>query len=368
MKVLLCNDTAVKSHIGCQAVSNAHARMLGRLGHKVHRRYFVNELKPAVQGGFADMVKHLERNEEFLSAVSDVDAVVVNGEGSIHHGGGLDLLAALHIAKKRGKAALLVNCLFQDVEVDPEVLNSLDYFSVREVRSYHYAVSRGIRCVQQFDSIVAADFSGKSRGIGRKILVTDWTKSSDALVGETSARLLSEEVVAGHATRPFPLHCAAARKEWNCAVASLSESATVVTSRHHGIYLAILAGVPVIALQGNTWKVPGLLESFRVPLPLSTTYEEVTSHLKSLDPIKRAVAAARAELLDAGDLQHFSILGRGSDSSGEQEEVARLAAHIALRPSLLRRDAELIESRRKKERKRARAIRPPSFWYKLSIA
>jgi hypothetical protein len=357
MKVLLCNDTAIKSHIGCQAVSNAHARMLGRLGHKVQRRYFVNELSPKRQCSFADMVRHLERNEEFISALAEVEAVIVNGEGTIHHDGGLDLVAALYIAKKRGKAALLVNCLFQNVEIDPDVLNSLDYFSVRDARSFHYAASRGIRCVQRFDSIVAADFSGKNRQADRNIKVTDWTKSSDALAGEISARLLTEKSVANHGTALFPLHCASARKDWDCAVASLAEAVAVVTSRHHGIYLGILAGVPTIALHGNTWKVPGLLDSLGIPVPLCTTYQEVRTQLASLDSIKKVVAAARNQLLDASDLQHFSILGRGSDSAGEQDEVARLSAHIAARPSLLRRDVAVIKSRRRRERKRARAAR-----------
>jgi hypothetical protein len=364
MKVLLCNDTATKSHIGCQAVSNAHARMLGRLGHKVERRYFVNELKTSSPDKFDEIVNELERNEEFLSAVSEVDAVIVNGEGTIHHGGGLVLLAALHVAKKQRKAALLVNCLFEDVDIDPAIVNAFDYFSVREARSYAYAVSRGLRCVQHFDSIVAADFSGGGQAVGHKLMVTDWTKSSDHLVGEISSRMLLPEVASRFDTQFFPVHCHEARSDWKHAVATLSEAKGVVTSRHHGCYLAILAGVPLIALKGNTWKGPGLLESFRTPLPLCTTFRDVEERLASLEGLKAAVERARDELLEAKELQHFSILGRGSDSTGEQEEVERLAQHVASRPQLLERDAEIIDKRRRKELRRIQADRPRPFWKK----
>lgn len=364
MKVLLCNDTATKSHIGCQAVSNAHARMLGRLGHKVERRFFVNELKASSRDNFNEIVNELERNEEFLSAVSEVDAVAVNGEGTIHHGGGLVLLAALHVAKKQRKATLLVNCLFEDVDVDPAIINSFDYFSVRDARSYAYAVSRGLRCVQRFDSIVAAEFSGRSQAVGPKLMVTDWTKSSDHLVGEISSRMLLPEFASRFDTHFFPLHCHEARSNWNGAVATLSEAKGVVTSRHHGMYLAILAGVPVIALKGNTWKGPGLLESFRTSLPLCTTFQDVEERLASPESLRVAVARARDELLEAKELQHFSILGRGSDSTGEKEEEARLAMHVASRPHLLQRDAELIDSRRRKEMRRLHTDRPEPIWKK----
>ncbi len=360
MKVLLCNDTGTKSHIGCQAVSNAHARMLGRLGHRVNARFFVNELSDGGHDRFADIVAGLERDERFSAALSEVDAVIVNGEGTIHHGGGLALLAALHIAKKKHKAALLVNCLFQDVPIDESIINSFDYFSVREPRSHAYAQSRDIRCVQRFDSIVAAQFAGKLNDLAGMVLVTDWAKSSDQRVGKPSTQvLLSHEFGA----RPvlFPIHGELAISNWSSSVSTLSTAKALVTSRHHGIYLAILAGIPFVALKGNTWKGEGLLESFNVKLPMVETYDQIKATLSNTSGLQRVVSEAQAKLFGAADLQHFAVLGTGSDSS-EAEELTGLRSEIDSRVLLRRKDAQKILLRRQQEKDWQKRLRPEHSW------
>ena len=349
MKVLLCNDTGTKSHIGCQAVSNAHARMLGQLGHKVVERYFVNELKGKKYDRFDDYIKAIERNDTFMASLSKVDAVIVNGEGTIHHGAGLDLLAALVVAKRNRKATLLVNCLFQEVPIEAETINSFDYFSVREPLSFEYAKSKGIRVQQNFDSILAAKFDAPTNPQRRSIIaVTDWTKSSNSSVGKPSTIFLQSKNKSIDAEF-FPLHSHEARTRWQQALTILAEHQAVVTSRHHGIYLALLAGAPVVVLKGNSWKAEGLLKQLRIDIPEAKNFQEALRQVRDITLLKDSFHNAREQLLEASHLQHFSLLGQGSDSSGVEEELQHLNLQIVAKPKLIGKDQSSISRRRRQE-------------------
>lgn len=360
MKVMICNDTATKSHVGCRAVSDAHARMLGRLGHKVAARFFVNEIRTDGVDRFDDIVTVVERDERFMAALETVDAVIVNGEGTIHHGSGLALLAALRIAKRRGKATLLVNCLLQDVPVDSEVIDAFDHLSVREVRSFDYARSRGIRCVMTFDSIVAARFVAAPSDLGGKIVVTDWTAKNNPGAGEASMRLAASTDL-GADIALFEVHGARGSLDaWPAAVSALAAARAVVSSRHHGVYLAGLAGVPFIALRGRTWKGEGLIESLGGGLPMAARYDELREAIDRIDDCRPAYSAAFRKLADAADLQHFHILGKGDDST-EDAEVAQLRRDVEARPDLCAIDDKNVRSRRKQEAGWRKELRPSLF-------
>jgi Polysaccharide pyruvyl transferase len=351
MKILLCNDTGSKSHIGCQAVSNAHARMIGRLGHEVHKRYFVGEIKHKPQSSFSDYVRLLSRDEPFLSALEGVDAVAVNGEGTIHHNNGLSLIAVLCIAKQRKKATFLVNSLFQAMDIEPDVLNGFDYVSVRDSLSHDYAVSLGIRALHRFDSIVAARFFDGAPPQFFGTVITDWTKSSDSVVGPIMAKIVS-----GDAGPPsadfFPLHVRGAHDTWMDAIGKLSNASAVVTSRHHAAYIACMAGVPLIALKSHTWKMDGLLRSLGAGMTTVSSIDEVKNCLGNLKGLKEASLAARKRLSEGTEMQHFAMLGQGSALGGEQgelRELRKLDQDIKSRPSLLRKDLRQMDRRRKRE-------------------
>jgi len=267
MKVMLCNDTGTKSHVGCQAVSDAHARMLGRMGHIVHHRYFVNELAGHARPGLAETVAALERDDKVMETLNRSDAVIVNGEGTLHHGRGLEYVALLVLAKRLGKAALLVNALFQEMEADAEALNSLDAFFVRDTLSEAYARARGIRCAHAPDSILAAGFTPTPRpDFHGDLVVTDWHKSRDGDIGAASISFLAD-APNDAPYRFFPLHARQARGQWAGAMSAMGTSRLVVTARHHGVYLALMAGVPFVPLESNSWKIRATVESLRTGPP-----------------------------------------------------------------------------------------------------
>ncbi|MEM7530438.1 MAG: hypothetical protein AAF416_22855, partial [Pseudomonadota bacterium] len=193
MKILLANDTATKSHIGCQAVSDAHARLLGRAGHRVTCRLFVNALRGFARGSFAETVGTLERQEALMAQLDAADALVVNGEGTLHHGNGIPWLALLALAQQRGKATLLVNALYQEMSVGTDVLARLDAFFVRDPLSAAYVKGLGIGCREAPDSIVAARFSESPRiTFDGGLVVTDWVKKRDGDVGAAMTALMAD--------------------------------------------------------------------------------------------------------------------------------------------------------------------------------
>jgi len=352
MRILLCNDTGTKSHIGCLGVSDAHARLLGRAGHRVEYRCFVNDLAHyARKKTPAETTALLTRDEELMARIEAVDAVIVNGEGTIHHNGGHEYISLLKLAKQKGKAALLVNSLFQDLntEIDPDVMNSLDAFFVRDPRSLAYAKSLGIRCSYAPDSVVEAQF-GNRPGVDYAggLLVTDWVGSREEDVGVALLRLLSS----GPTNSPhrfFPLHSSEMRATWRSAVESLKTARLLVTGRYHAMYLAVLAGTPFVAMASNSWKIQGFLESVGLNQPILSNYAELSGNLEALAASRSSLAEARDRLLGARPLKIFEVLGKGSEATSEDEEISRLEAQVLARPDRLHQDKCSIAQTRVRE-------------------
>lgn len=259
-RAALFNDTGTTAHVGCLAVSDAHNRMLARNGVEVAYRFFVGQLAGMWRGDAAATMEHISRS--FLhNVIAGVDAVVVNGEGTIHHGAGQELLAILAYAQALGKRTLLVNCVLQ--ELPPgwfDTLRRLDDLTCREPRTHAYLAAHDVPARVVLDSIVEAGFAGRAAAgdFRDRIVVTDHHALRDGDVGSALKGLMTR----GDCIY-FPLEHPSHHREWQLAVASLREARLVVTGRHHGVYLAALAGVPFIALGSNTWKVEGTLELFR---------------------------------------------------------------------------------------------------------
>ena len=108
MRILLANETGSVPHLGCRAVADGHARLLGRAGHAVADRLFLNALRGHEVGDDRDVVAAIERDTHLMGRVAAVDAVVVNGEGTIHHGAGRGWLGLLQAAQNMGKLTLIV--------------------------------------------------------------------------------------------------------------------------------------------------------------------------------------------------------------------------------------------------------------------
>jgi hypothetical protein len=190
--------------------------------------------------------------------LSAVHAVIVNGEGTIHHGGGLHLLAILAGAQEMRLPTFLVNAVFQECEQDLQTLRQLDDFTVRDAASSACLKRLGVPHRIVLDSIFEAPFeAAPAHDFRGKIVVTDWHLARAGDVGAASEKLLNE---LGAGAVFYPLDSPEREHDWRQALADFQQARLVVTGRHHGLCLAALAGVPFVALGSNTWKIEGMLE------------------------------------------------------------------------------------------------------------
>jgi hypothetical protein len=256
MKVLLFNDTGSWPHVGCLAVSYAHQKMLAREGIEVIRRFFVNEYVELWRGN-RDSTELALRHSELPDLMSDVDAVIVNGEGTIHHGAGLHLLAILDLALSLGKGAFLVNAVIQEVGAYEDTLVRLTDLVVRDARTAQYLEEMGARPRLVPDSILEADFyPGHDDSFKDKIIFTDchWSRHDVfEQLGSAYATLADQAI-------HFPLEAPERFDDWRSSLMKFRAAKLIITGRHHGVYLALMAKTPFIALPSNTWKIEGLID------------------------------------------------------------------------------------------------------------
>lgn len=325
MRVMLLNDTASVPHIGCQAVSDAHARLLGAAGHIVSTRYFVGELARFALPDEEAAIQAVLGEAQLRAQIEACEAVVVNGEGTLHHGAGSEYFAVLGAAQRLGRATLIVNAVFEAHQGWQQVLSRLDDFCVRDAASASCAHRLGLRCRLQPDSILGAQFDApKFIDLRDQIVVTDWHPARDHDVGATLRTILG----AVEGSVYFPMLHGIHAHLWRGALAAWSEAACIITARHHGVYLAVAAGRPFVALPSNTQKIEGLFQAAGVGIPLCTTTGEVEAALgfafEHLAEYEKLTAYLRSFL----PLQTFSALGQSVGETTAQAEVERLHAQL----------------------------------------
>lgn len=185
-----------------------------------------------------------------------IDAVVVNGEGTIHHTGGQHLIDVLRAAQRLGRPTHLVNAVLQDCDAHQDVLQRLTSCTVRDLSSSAYLDRLGVPHVVVFDSILEANFLKRpSADLTGQVIVTDVHGSRT----DVAAALQTVLARLGTAATYYPLNDEHRAANWRATVADWRQAKAVVTGRHHGVCLAVMAGVPFVALGSNTWKVEGLM-------------------------------------------------------------------------------------------------------------
>jgi hypothetical protein len=297
-RIALFNDTGRYPHVGCRGVSSGHDRMLHRLGISVVYRSFHGEWQDFTSLRESPLADHLD----------GVDAVVVNGEGTIHHQGGRHLLAILREAQAIGLQTFLVNAVFQDAEQDLGVLNSLTDFTVRDAASSAYLTRLGVKHRVVLDSILEADFVDRAfTDLRGKIAVTDWHTSRDGDVGAALRRFMDD---LGDDAVFYPLEGEGRADRWQHAVADFRTASLVVTGRHHGVCLAGLAGVPLVAMGSYTWKIEGMLALMAVDLKMCRTLAELPDTCIEMMGRPEVFAAIRDFLVHQRPLSTFEVLGR----------------------------------------------------------
>lgn len=347
MRVMLANDTGMVNHVGRQGVSDAHARVLGRAGHQVTKRYFLNELTRFQHRDSEVGIHRIFGDEDLMTSLENVDAVVVNGEGTIHHGAGTEYLNLLAAAKKIGKKTLLVNCVLEEINGFDDILESIDDVVVRDTKSAQWLTSRCRKPRIIPDSYIEAEFRNKPiLDLRGRVVVTDWHHARDKDIGTVSLDYMRYQVE----DRPFffPLMSGDLTPHWRSVPATLAGARAVVTGRHHGVYAALLADVPFIALSSNTYKVAGLLDPFP-ELAFCLDPPSIHDALTQSERRRDAYHAMREAILGARPLSTFSALGGEFDPGGVEREVCQLQSDCVARATLTGEDLAYRLQRRSYE-------------------
>jgi polysaccharide pyruvyl transferase len=207
-----------------------------------------------------------------VKAGEGFDAIVVNGEGSMHHSSRTfhKKMKALREAVDAGKAAYLVNTVWQENSNEhDDVLRQLSGISVREVNSQKDLLERhGVKSRVTLDLAYFAPvtFSPSLRSLFRRkqAVRTDFWLASDQKFGHAVDPTIARLPVVSMTNIT-----------WQGFVAALRSADLLVTGRQHGVYAAARARVPFAALEGSTHKIRGLIATTGIDIPHAETVEEL---------------------------------------------------------------------------------------------
>jgi hypothetical protein len=198
-----------------------------------------------------------------VRARSDYDVLIVNGEGSMHHGAPTfrRKMEVIAWAVSLGKQVHLVNSLWQQNPSDfDETLRSLREVTVREVMSARDLAERhGIA------ANVALDFSYFAP-VARSWFARNW--SGRLVTSEHRDPMTGRWTMLDQGPLKRAPVASLTRMSWSRLVNSLRGAKLFVTGRHHGVYAACRAEVPFLAYRGNSHKIEGLIASAGVEIPV----------------------------------------------------------------------------------------------------
>lgn len=237
MKVIIFNDTS-DYHKGCEKVMEYLHKDVQNCGH---------QLLASVKG-------NKDRVEDVQNYFMEADAVIVNGEGTMHHDKPVphQLLQVIRNAKVLGKKTALINTVWQSMTLDDEMKDVLrdTYISVREVMSWEELQRDDIRADIHLDLSYYNDVPEKVSP-QRELVIGKFFMQQDY--------------------RPEGInHIDIFKDDWNTVVNILRNTDWFITGRHHELYAACKARCSFAALSGNTWKNEGLIKTAGVDIPIES--------------------------------------------------------------------------------------------------
>lgn len=275
-RVLLLNDTDEgATHFGCMRVMRTIRAELAQRG--------MADL-PSIKVG-----TDWRRDPGLTARIDTADLVVINGEGTLHHGKrrGRWLLEAGARVKARGGRVALINALWQDNPPDwADLARGFDILACRDGHSatdLANATGREVTCLGDLSMLHPWDPPATARS-GVMVGCSVHGKVTEAL-----ARFAQE---GGHDFVPvtteiksIPARLTGWRRwlraqsnAWRNGrfqasfpdtrflrddlgfLTELSRHRLVVTGRFHAVCLAILSGTPFIAVSSNSWKIEALVK------------------------------------------------------------------------------------------------------------
>ena len=337
--IALLNDTSAWYHWGCTCTSYGLRSEIGARGFDVDPISIVEtygcEESPGRIADYCDedfFKRFCLANSALMNRIASADAVVVNGEGTLHGTGvaARNLLYLAFAAKTRfGHAVHIVNrsCYPEDsatLSNSPAnalykmVYGAVDFIAVREPVSAEVVNGMGVPCVQAFDCMpffISGRRSAWAKSGGQGVVLSGSVAWHNDMIALFAAQIeafrhqgIAVSVLIGAASKPAAddkrfvtaLRVAAPRG-WEL-VDALSEDAwlrtiagaqLLISGRFHHTIAAACLGTPSIAFGSNTPKMEGMLALLEQAPPLDQTATDLAAQLN--DRITQLLTAPRNE-------------------------------------------------------------------------
>ena len=298
MRITIMNDTSVDLHHGCSRVMDVLESKLASRGAliaaKVPRSY------------------RWWRNPKLVKRIASSDAVIINGEGTFHHGaiGARNLLGVLEHKDTANIPVHLVNTLFQDNPAEwKSLLNGLctisprDSFSAQELSN---VLDREITHLLDLSLCDGRINTGAERVVDLIVgdsvdqVVTqhliDFSNAAQAMFMPSLSRLLNMVGKKGITAVIRSVKCALHEQTVRQSVPNLylapntggylqelSKAQLHVTGRFHGVCFSILTQTPFLAITSNSWKIEALIADLNLDPERIVSPENLTQALDSRD-------------------------------------------------------------------------------------
>lgn len=282
-RVVILNDTDVNGyHFGC-------AKVMGTI------RAQIAERDVSIAGTVKTSVNWRDAHSDM---VETADLLIINGEGTLHHGSkrGRWLLEAAATVKAKGGKVALINALWQDNPTDwTDLVQNIDILSCRDSRSAHALTEATAREDIRFIGDLSMCSPVTPRADTRSGIIFGDSVHADITyqLATLSRDIPSAQIVPVTSSLKFiSPHLKGMRRQARSAYAALkqrrylarnpnaqflptkddyiqlvSHAELSVTGRFHAVCLAIATRTPFIAVDSNSWKIAALIND----LGLSTT-------------------------------------------------------------------------------------------------
>ena len=277
-KVTILNDTdAGGVHFGCSRVMDNIKRLSEQYG------LTICSTVPAATPPYSPYMRR---------AIREADIVMINGEGTLHHGRRRAqwLIDAIEYAKSINKSVALVNALYQDnPEAWDPIVSGLDIIYARDALSAEQLTRASGRKVEYMGDLALYDARSPSLEDDRNGMLF-----GDSVHVRTTRRLLA---TAGRISRSAPAHVMpitqgypqpASRRasasglqtiysyychrrvarfknivsfanSQHAYMQTLRRFALSVTGRFHALCFALLTDTPFVAVASNSWKMDAII-------------------------------------------------------------------------------------------------------------
>lgn len=275
-RIAFVNDTSLtEPHFGCQLVCQAFREQFARVG----------------------LDLHLSLHRQFSldgagSTLDDVDLVVINGEGSLHHNKHRQLLDL-----PDRFPTVLMNCVYEANDPHPGLRKFL-YISARESSSAAAIHSQGANCVIVPDALFA---SSQLHSFQKPAPSHDFGETDNVRRHYLRLGPLKIRGKIGFSTR-FPTPAG--------YLAKLSSYRRLCIGRFHAAVAASVLEIPFSTWDSNTWKTRAMMKDMGVPqLHFETRQQAIAGAPREFAPEIRQFTREARQRIEAS-FDHIARLAR----------------------------------------------------------